>query len=68
MIAPMVRPLGLQSAESVHHLMSRGIEERRICAHAVRRSSGARLREVAAAPDYRSQSAVTVVCLTPNTP
>jgi putative transposase len=35
---------------------------RAICAYVVRRASGARLRDVAAALGYRSQSAVTVAC------
>ena len=35
---------------------------RAICAYVVRRASGARLREVAAALGYRSQAAVTVAC------
>ena len=36
--------------------------DRAICAFVVRRASGARLRDVAAALGYRSQSAVTVAC------
>ena len=35
---------------------------RAICAYVVRRASGARLREVAAAFGYRSQSAISVAC------